>query len=138
MKPDPSKIERWRGSAAGRSRMVAFGELVWAVSNANTPGAGCEAQAVETLQRLDQSLREAGSDRGRLLSVQVILADISMRDAFDALWQVWIGPDPRHWPQRAVHWGRWRRGCCWRSWRRRPDPWTVTARGLIQHLPVLD
>ncbi len=105
MKPDPSKIERWRRSAAGRSRMVAFGELVWAVSNANTPGAGCEAQAVETLQRLDQSLREAGSDRGRLLSVQVILADVSMRDAFDALWQAWIGPDPQHWPQRAVHGG---------------------------------
>jgi len=79
MKPHPGKIERWRGSAAGRSRMVAFGELVWAVSNASVPGADFEAQAVETLQRLDQSLREAGSDRGRLLSVQVILADVSTR-----------------------------------------------------------
>jgi enamine deaminase RidA (YjgF/YER057c/UK114 family) len=105
MKPDPTKIERWRGSAVGRSRMVAFGELVWAVSNACTPGADFEAQAVETLQRLDQALREAGSDRGRLLSVQVILVDISMRDAFDALWQAWLGPDPEHWPQRAVHGG---------------------------------
>ena len=105
MKPHPGKIERWRGSAAGRSRIVAFGELVWTVSNATTPGADFEAQAVETLQRLDQSLREAGSDRGRLLSAQVILADVSMRDAFDALWQVWIGPDPQHWPQRAVHGG---------------------------------
>ena len=37
--------------------------------------------------------------------VQVILVDISMRDAFDALWQAWIGPDPQHWPQRAVHGG---------------------------------
>ena len=83
--------------------MVAFGELVWAVSNASTPGADFEAQVFETLQRLDQSLREAGSDRGRLLSVQVILADVSMRGAFDALWQAWIGPDPLHWPQRAVH-----------------------------------
>ena len=63
--------------------MVAFGELVWAVSNASTPGADFEAQVFETLQRLDQSLREAGSDRGRLLSVQVILADVSMRGAFD-------------------------------------------------------
>ena len=105
MKTGPTKIERWRGPAEGRSRMVAFGELVWAVSNASTPGADFEAQAVETLQRLDQSLREAGSDRGRLLSVQVILVDVSMRDAFDALWQAWIGPDPQHWPQRAVHGG---------------------------------
>ena len=102
---EPSKIERWRGPAEGRSRMVAFGELVWAVSNASTPGADFEAQVFETLQRLDQSLREAGSDRGRLLSVQVILADVSMRGAFDALWQAWIGPDPLHWPQRAVHGG---------------------------------
>lgn len=105
MKTGPTKIERWRGPAAGRSRTVAFGELVWTVSNASTPGADFEAQVVETLQRLDQSLREAGSDRGRLLSVQVILVDVSMRDAFDAFWQAWIGPDPQHWPQRAVHGG---------------------------------
>lgn len=98
-------IERWRGSAAGRSRIVAFGNLVWTVANASTQGADFEAQAVETLQRLDQSLREAGSDRNRLLSVQVILADIAMREAFDAIWQAWIGPDPGHWPQRAVFGG---------------------------------
>lgn len=98
-------IERWRGSAAARSRIVAFGELVWTVSNASTQGADFDAQAVETLQRLDQALREAGSDRSRLLSVQVILADIAMREAFDGLWQAWIGPDPEHWPQRAVFGG---------------------------------
>lgn len=98
-------IERWRGSAAGRSRTVAFGTLVWTVSNASTPGADFDAQAVETLQRLDQALREAGSDRSRLLSVQIILADIAMREAFDGLWQAWIGPDPGHWPQRAVFGG---------------------------------
>ncbi len=98
-------IERWRASAAGRSRTVAFGTLVWTVANASTHGEDFQAQAVETLQRLDQSLREAGSDRSRLLSVQVILADIAMREAFDAIWQAWIGPDPRHWPQRAVFGG---------------------------------
>ncbi len=98
-------IERWRASAAGRSRTVAFGTLVWTVANASTHDADFDAQAVETLQRLDQSLREAGSDRNRLLSVQVILADIAMREAFDAIWQAWIGPDPGHWPQRAVFGG---------------------------------
>lgn len=96
------KIERWTGSAVGRSRTVAYADLVWTVSNARTPGADFGAQVAQTLQLLDRALREAGSDRGRLLSVQVVLADVSMRDAFDSLWREWIGPDPRHWPQRAV------------------------------------
>ena len=98
-------IERWTGSAVGRSRTVAFGDLVWTVSNARTPGTDFEAQVAETLQFLDRALKEAGSDRSRLLSVQVILSDIATRDAFDALWRAWIGPDPRQWPQRAVFGG---------------------------------
>ena len=95
------QIERWSGSAKGRSLVVSFGDLVWAVATASDAGAAFESQAAQSLRMLDSHLALAGSARTRLLSLQVMLTDISNRDAFDALWQEWIGPDPTHWPQRA-------------------------------------
>lgn len=94
-------IERWPASAPGRSRAVAWKDLVWAVANATDLSADFEAQTAESLKRLDATLQEAGSSRSRLLSVQVILADIDTREAFDRIWRDWIGPDPENWPQRA-------------------------------------
>jgi enamine deaminase RidA (YjgF/YER057c/UK114 family) len=94
-------IRRWPSGAAGRSRTVAAGGFAWTVANATDPSAGFEAQVRESLRMLDSHLEEAGSSRGSLVSVQVLLANIGDRPAFDALWVDWIGPDPAHWPQRA-------------------------------------
>jgi enamine deaminase RidA (YjgF/YER057c/UK114 family) len=100
-------IERWRGSGPGRSHTVAWGGLVWTVSNARNPASNpagdLATQVAETLALLEQSLHEAGSGKTRLLSVQVLLASIDDRAAFDRLWCEWIGDDPAHWPQRAVY-----------------------------------
>jgi len=96
------KTERWGGSAKGRSTTVARGDTVWTVSNARNLGGDIRAQVAETLDLLDASLRRAGSDKTQLLSVQVILADISHREIFDEIWCRWIGDNPEHWPQRAV------------------------------------
>ena len=41
------------------------------------------------------------SSRSRLLSLQVLLADMAQRPEFDRHWLAWIGDDPAHWPQRA-------------------------------------
>jgi enamine deaminase RidA (YjgF/YER057c/UK114 family) len=71
------------------------------VANATNACTDFHAQVTETLARLDSSLREAGASRSSLLSVQVLLSDISLRPAFDEIWQTWIGPDPDAWPQRA-------------------------------------
>jgi enamine deaminase RidA (YjgF/YER057c/UK114 family) len=95
-------IERWPSASPGRSRAVAHGGLVWTVANAADPAAGFEAQVRQSLQMLESHLQAAGSARTRLLSLQVMLADIATRGAFDALWREWIGADPAHWPQRAV------------------------------------
>jgi enamine deaminase RidA (YjgF/YER057c/UK114 family) len=50
---------------------------------------------------LDEHLTMTGSARTHLLTLQVMLTDISNRNAFDTLWMEWIGPNPEHWPQRA-------------------------------------
>lgn len=39
-KASPSEIQRWSGSAIGRSLAVAYGGLVWTVANARDPNAG--------------------------------------------------------------------------------------------------
>lgn len=95
------KIERWPSSAPGRSRTVAAGPWIWTVATVSRSIDSWEEEARECLAVLDRHLQEAGSDRSRLLSVQVILADIQERSKFEALWQGWIGVDPAHWPQRA-------------------------------------
>lgn len=74
------EIERWPGSAAGRSRASGFDGLLWLVASARDPAADFRAQVVQTLSALDASLRHAGSDRSRLLSVQVLLADIASKE----------------------------------------------------------
>ena len=94
-------IRRWPGSVSGRSLAVAYGELVWTVANARDPRASFEDQVDQSLQMLDAHLAMTGSARTHLLSVQVMLTDISTRDRFDALWKDWIGPDAAHWPQRS-------------------------------------
>jgi enamine deaminase RidA (YjgF/YER057c/UK114 family) len=94
-------VKRWPAGGRGRSATVAYGNLVWTVANASDPGAAFDEQVAQSLQMLESHLREAGSARTHLLSLQVILTDIGNRPAFDEQWQAWIGPAPEHWPQRA-------------------------------------
>jgi enamine deaminase RidA (YjgF/YER057c/UK114 family) len=97
------QIDRWPSTARGRSRIVAFNGCIWTVANTVSAGASFEVQAAESLDMLEAHLREAGSARTHLLSVQVLLTDISRRAEFDSLWQAWIGADPACWPQRACY-----------------------------------
>lgn len=96
-----AKITRWNSGAAGRSKMVACQNLLWLVATvANVPD--FKDEVVACLDLLEKSLLEAGSDKTRLLSVQVILRQIENRDVFNSIWLDWIGPDAGNWPQRAV------------------------------------
>ncbi|MEO6462056.1 MAG: Rid family hydrolase [Candidatus Eisenbacteria bacterium] len=101
-------IERWPAGAPARSRTVAHAGLVWTVAHATDPASAPDfpAQITQTLAALDEGLREGGSSRDRVLSVQVMLASLAMKSAFDELWCAWIGPDAAHWPQRACFEGK--------------------------------
>lgn len=96
-------IERWPVGSTGRSRIVKHSGLVWTVSNTRDASLDFAEQVRDTFELLDDSLRMAGSARTHILSLQVLLTDIAQRDAFDAQYRAWIGPDPRHWPQRACY-----------------------------------
>ncbi len=94
-------IKRWRGQAQGRNRTVAYQGLVWTVATHDDASADIHEQTRRCLALLDESLAAAGTDKTRLVSAQVFLADMSTKPRFDAVWNEWIGPDPDHWPQRA-------------------------------------
>jgi len=92
-------IERWQGSAKGRNRAVRHGDTVYTVATA--PGADIQSQTRAALAAIDANLADAGSDKTRLLSVQIFLADMAQKEAMDEVWNAWIGPDWENWPQRA-------------------------------------
>jgi enamine deaminase RidA (YjgF/YER057c/UK114 family) len=60
-----------------------------------------EDQARRAFDALDRGLAFVGSDRTRLLSVLVYLADISRKGEFDRMWSDWIVSEPQHWPMRS-------------------------------------
>ncbi len=92
-------IDRWQGSAKGRNRAVRHNGIVYTVATA--PGADIQAQTRATLDAIDNNLADAGSDKTRLISVQIFLADMSQKEGMDAVWNDWIGADWQNWPQRA-------------------------------------
>jgi len=94
-------IKRWRGQAQGRNRAVAYEGLVWTVATHDDAAADVREQTRRCLAALDRNLAEAGTDKTRLISAQVFLADMATKPAFDAVWNDWIGSDPERWPQRA-------------------------------------
>ncbi len=96
------KTERWGSGVKGRNHTVAYNQTVWTVSNAKNLSGGFTAQVHETLGFLDVFLKQAGTSREYLVSVQVILANISDRYEFNDIWCQWVGNNPENWPQRAV------------------------------------
>lgn len=50
-------------------------------------------QVGEVLRRIDALLAEAGSDRSRLLSATIMLADLGSMPILNAAWDCWIASD---------------------------------------------
>ncbi len=49
-------------------------------------------QTGQILARIDELLAEAGSDRSKLLTAQIWLADVAEFDAMNAVWERWLAP----------------------------------------------
>jgi len=57
-------------------------------------------QTGEVLAQIDALLARAGSDRSKLLSAQIFLADLADFAAMNAVWEQWVVPG--HTPARAT------------------------------------
>ncbi len=62
--------------------------------------ADIRGQTTQVLAAVDRLLEEAGSDKSRILSVQVFLADIADYNGMNAVWDGWVSPESP--PSRAT------------------------------------
>lgn len=92
-------ITRFPGMAPGRSRAVAYGNLVFTVAVADTAEQDMRRQTQETLAKIERHLTEAGTDKSRLLSVTVYIADMAQKAVMNDVWLGWV--DRANEPQRA-------------------------------------
>ena len=72
------------------------------VTTAGVTGDGADtvAQTRDILATIDGLLAEAGTDKRALVSVQVVLADITDAPAMNRAWDAWL--DPAHKPARMT------------------------------------
>ena len=94
-------IERKRGNSKGRSIASAHKDLVWMVSTATDMSLCIEGQTKQALEILQNNLLDMGSDKSKIVSSQVYIANMSDKTKMDNIWQDWLGPNPADWPQRA-------------------------------------
>lgn len=92
-------IQRWAGSAPGRSRIVKHSGVVYTVATARDKSAPVGRQTADTLAVIDANLAEAGTDKSKLLTATVYITDMAHKPAMDAAWRAWV--DPANAPQRA-------------------------------------
>lgn len=88
-------------SNARLSRIVVHGDTVYVAGVTSSAQGGIEAQTRDVLARIDGYLAQAGTDKRRLLSVQIWLQDIDRDFAgMNAVWGEWAPADAM--PTRAT------------------------------------
>ncbi len=77
------------------SQAVVHGDTVYlaGVIASDAPGAPAAEQTKNIVDKIDGLLAEAGTDKSKLLSANIWLADITDFDAMTGVWDAWIDPD---------------------------------------------
>jgi enamine deaminase RidA (YjgF/YER057c/UK114 family) len=93
-------INRFPGLTPTRSRAVVHDDLVFTVAVAPDPvTSSMYEQTAKALARIDESLALCGSDKGRILSAMVYVADIRLKGEMNRAWDEWV--DTSNPPMRA-------------------------------------
>ena len=75
------------------SAAVVYNNIVYISGQVpDTLGASVAVQTREILAKIDRLLAEAGSDKSRLLTANVWLADIATFDEMNKVWDGWVAP----------------------------------------------
>ncbi|MEW6992613.1 RidA family protein [Colwelliaceae bacterium 6441] len=94
-------IERKRGIYNGRNKSSAYKDLVWTVATSSDTSLDIKGQTRLALDTIQNNLIELGSDKARIVSAQVYIADMNSKPSMDLVWCEWFGDKPQDWPQRA-------------------------------------
>lgn len=82
------------------SKAVVHNDTVYAAGQVDDTGATVTEQTHNILARIEALLAKAGTDKSKVLSASIWLADIATFDEMNAVWDAWISPDNA--PARAT------------------------------------
>jgi enamine deaminase RidA (YjgF/YER057c/UK114 family) len=92
-------ITRFSGLTPTRSRAVVHDGLVFTVAVSPDGDASFYEQTRKALKRIDESLAMSGTDKCRILSAIVYIADIARKEEMNKAWDEWV--DRANPPMRA-------------------------------------
>jgi enamine deaminase RidA (YjgF/YER057c/UK114 family) len=92
-------IMRFPGLTPTRSRAVVHDGLVFTVAVSPDGDATFYEQTRKALKRIDESLAMSGTDKSRILSAIVYIADIARKEEMNKAWGEWV--DHANPPMRA-------------------------------------
>lgn len=85
-------IQRYQVGSRMSQAVTANGFVFIAGQVADDRKAGIEAQTRDVLAKIDRLLAEAGSDKSRLVAVNVFLPHITDFEAMNSVYDAWIDP----------------------------------------------
>jgi enamine deaminase RidA (YjgF/YER057c/UK114 family) len=88
------------GTGPRMSEAVAYNGILWVAGQLGTPGASVTDQTRQALAEVDRILAEAGTDKTRILSAQIWLADMATFAEMNVAWDAWVPQG--HTPARAT------------------------------------
>ena len=93
-------IERFQ-TGPRMSQAVVHGNIVYLAGQvADTPVPSVVEQTQQVLAKIDRLLKEAGTDKSKLLSANIWLTDISRFQEMNQVWDAWVSPGDT--PARAT------------------------------------
>ena len=88
------------GVGARMSEAAVFNGVAYLAGQVGNPGGDVAQQTKDALAEVDRILALAGTDKTRILSAQIWLADISTFGQMNAVWDAWVPQG--HTPARAT------------------------------------
>ena len=95
-----SSIARHEPSSRLSRAVVHNGVAYLAGTTADNRAASMKGQTEEVLTKIDGILKQAGTDKSRLLSAVVYVSDMRLKSQMDEAWLAWV--DPKNPPARAT------------------------------------
>lgn len=85
------------------SEAVVFNGMVFLSGQVGSPGKTTKEQTVEALAAIDQLLAKAGTDKSRIISATIWLADMVDFDMMNEVWDSWLLKVPHQHGQPVRH-----------------------------------